>query len=93
VLLAGVVTAFVRGRRVGGDKMISPQNLTIACAAVGLAGKEGDLLRKVLPWSLGLLLVMCLIVTAQSTAVLGWMLPWFVRVLCGDRRDSWRGGP
>ena len=30
-------------------KMISPQNLTIACAAVGLAGREGDLLRKVLP--------------------------------------------
>ncbi|MFI9584168.1 L-lactate permease [Streptomyces sp. NPDC052236] len=60
-------------------KMISPQNLTIACAAVGLAGKEGDLLRKVLPWSLGLLLVMCLIVTAQSTAVLGWMLPGSLR--------------
>ncbi|MFI7388856.1 L-lactate permease [Streptomyces sp. NPDC049813] len=56
-------------------KMISPQNLTIACAAVGLAGREGDLLRKVLPWSLGLLLVMCLIVFAQSTVVLSWMLP------------------
>ncbi|MEV0323933.1 L-lactate permease [Streptomyces sp. NPDC050658] len=56
-------------------KMISPQNLTIACAAVGLAGKEGDLLRKVLPWSIGLLLVMCLIVVGQSTAALGWMLP------------------
>ncbi|MEU6120097.1 L-lactate permease [Streptomyces sp. NPDC047117] len=56
-------------------KMISPQNLTIACAAVGLAGREGDLLRKVLPWSLLLLLVMCLIVLGQSTAVLGWMLP------------------
>ncbi|MGW3649777.1 L-lactate permease [Streptomyces sp. NPDC000878] len=56
-------------------KMISPQNLTIACAAVGLAGREGDLLRKVLPWSLGLLLVMCLIVVGQSTVVLGWMLP------------------
>ncbi|MFJ9410731.1 L-lactate permease [Streptomyces sp. NPDC101393] len=56
-------------------KMISPQNLTIACAAVGLAGREGDLLRRVLPWSLALLLVMCLIVVAQSTAVLGWMLP------------------
>ncbi|MCX5246434.1 L-lactate permease [Streptomyces sp. NBC_00201] len=56
-------------------KMISPQNLTIACAAVGLAGREGDLLRKVLPWSLGLLLVMCLIVVAQSSPVLGWMLP------------------
>jgi lactate permease len=56
-------------------KMISPQNLTIACAAVGLAGREGDLLRKVLPWSLGLLLIMCLIVVGQSTVVLGWMLP------------------
>ncbi|MFJ3986731.1 L-lactate permease [Streptomyces fungicidicus] len=56
-------------------KMISPQNLTIACAAVGLAGREGDLLRKVLPWSLGLLLVMCLVVVGQSTAALGWMLP------------------
>ncbi|MFJ6572082.1 L-lactate permease [Streptomyces sp. NPDC091292] len=56
-------------------KMISPQNLTIACAAVGLKGREGDLLRKVLPWSIGLLLVMCLIVVGQSTVVLGWMLP------------------
>lgn len=56
-------------------KMISPQNLTIACAAVGLAGREGDLLRKVLPWSLALLLVMCLIVVGQSSPVLGWMLP------------------
>ncbi|GAA3191903.1 MULTISPECIES: L-lactate permease [Streptomyces] len=56
-------------------KMISPQNLTIACAAVGLAGREGDLLRRVLPWSLALLLVMCLIVVAQSTVVLGWTLP------------------
>ncbi|MFJ2816808.1 L-lactate permease [Streptomyces sp. NPDC087294] len=56
-------------------KMISPQNLTIACAAVGLAGREGDVLRKVLPWSLGLLLIMCLIVVGQSTPVLDWMLP------------------
>ncbi|NEY33815.1 L-lactate permease [Streptomyces sp. PRKS01-65] len=56
-------------------KMVSPQNLTIACAAVGLAGREGDLLRKVLPWSLGLLLVMCLIVVGQSSPVLSWMLP------------------
>ncbi|MFD7923617.1 L-lactate permease [Streptomyces sp. NPDC059740] len=55
-------------------KMISPQNLTIACAAVGLAGREGDLLRRVLPWSAALLAVMCLIVLGQSTPVLGWML-------------------
>jgi lactate permease len=56
-------------------KMISPQNLTIACAAANLPGEEGMLLRKVLPWSIGLLLVMCLIVVGQSTPVLSWMLP------------------
>ncbi|MGW6927711.1 L-lactate permease [Streptomyces sp. NPDC054950] len=57
-------------------KMISPQNLTIACAAaVGLAGREGDLPRKVLPWSLGLLLVMCLIAVGQSSPVPDRMLP------------------
>jgi lactate permease len=55
--------------------MISPQNLTIACATVGPAGREGDLPREVLPWSLGLPLVMCVIVVGQSTPVLGWMLP------------------
>ncbi|ADJ43915.1 lactate transporter LctP family [Amycolatopsis mediterranei S699] len=56
-------------------KMVSPQNLTIACVAANLPGEEGKLLRKVLPWSVGLLLVMCLIVWGQSTAVLSWMLP------------------
>ncbi|MEU8639866.1 L-lactate permease [Amycolatopsis sp. NPDC048633] len=56
-------------------KMVSPQNLTIACVAANLPGEEGKLLRKVLPWSIGLLLVMCLIVWGQSTAVLSWMLP------------------
>ncbi len=34
-------------------KMISPQNLAIAAAAVGLEGREGDLFRRVLGWSLG----------------------------------------
>ncbi|MBN6033289.1 L-lactate permease [Amycolatopsis sp. 195334CR] len=55
-------------------KMISPQNLTIACAAAQLNGQEGNLLRKVLPWSIGLLLVMCLIVAGQAS-FLSWMLP------------------
>ncbi len=56
-------------------KMISPQNLTIACVAAKLPGEEGMLLRKVLPWSVGLLLALCLIVLGQSTPVLSWMLP------------------
>ena len=36
-------------------KMISPQNLAIAAVVVGIEGKESALFRKVLWWSLGLL--------------------------------------
>lgn len=56
-------------------KMISPQNLAIAAAAVGLAGQEGNLFRKVFGWSMALLALMCVIVVLQSTPVLGWMVP------------------
>jgi lactate permease len=55
-------------------KMISPQNLAIGAAAVGLAGQEGDLFRKVLGWSIGLVLIMCVLVYLQSTDILGWMV-------------------
>ena len=55
-------------------KMVSPQNLAIGAAAVGLAGKEGDLFRKVLGWSIGLMLIMCVLVYLQSTDILGWMV-------------------
>ena len=56
-------------------KMISPQNLAIAAGAVGMAGREGDLFRRVVGWSLLLLLVMCVLVTLQGTPVLSWMIP------------------
>ncbi len=56
-------------------KMISPQNLAIAAAATGLVGREGDLFRKVVGWSLGFLLLMCVLVYLQSTPVLSWMVP------------------
>ena len=55
-------------------KMISPQNLAIAAAVVGMEGKESVLFRKVIWWSLGLLLGMCTLVYLQSTDVLGWMV-------------------
>ncbi|QIK67334.1 L-lactate permease [Nocardioides sp. HDW12B] len=56
-------------------KMISPQNLAIAAAAVGMAGKEGDIFRKVVGWSLLLLVFMCALVALQATPVLSWMVP------------------
>ena len=68
-----LVAANTSGGVVG--KMISPQNLAIAASAVGLVGKESDILRKCLPWSLGLLAFLCLIIGLQSTPVLGWMMP------------------
>jgi lactate permease len=55
-------------------KMISPQNLAIGAAAVGMAGQEGDLFRKVVVWSIVLMLAMCALVYLQSTAVLDWMV-------------------
>ena len=55
-------------------KMISPQNLAIGAAAVGLAGKEGDIFRRVLFWSVVMTLLMCVLVYLQSTAVLDWMV-------------------
>jgi lactate permease len=56
-------------------KMISPQNLAIGAAAVGMSGKEGVLFRKVLGWSLLLVLIMSVLAYLQSTSVLGWMVP------------------
>ena len=56
-------------------KMVSPQNLAIAAAAVGMAGREGDIFRKVLGWSLFLLALMCILVALQATPILSWMVP------------------
>ena len=55
-------------------KMVSPQNLAIGAAAVGLGGQEGDLFRSVLKWSMLLLAIMCVLVYLQSTSVLSWMV-------------------
>jgi lactate permease len=56
-------------------KMISPQNLAIGAAAVGLGGREGDIFRKVVGWSVCLILAMAALVYLQSTSVLSWMVP------------------
>jgi lactate permease len=55
-------------------KMISPQNLAIGAAAVAMAGQEGELFRTVLKWSIVLVLLMCVLVLLQSTAILSWMV-------------------
>jgi lactate permease len=47
-------------------KMISPQNLAVGTSATGLQGREGDLLRLVLKWSVALTLVMAVWVTIHA---------------------------
>jgi lactate permease len=67
-----LVAANTSGGVVG--KMISPQNLTIAATAVAIVGREADLFRKTIFWSIGLLLMLCVLVYLQSN-LLSWMLP------------------
>ncbi len=55
-------------------KMISPQNLAIAAAAVGVHGKEGDIFRRVFLWSLVFLVFICVLSGLQAS-VLSWMVP------------------
>jgi lactate permease len=59
-------------RRAG--QMILGAFPAIGAAAVGMGGKEGDLFRMVVKWSLILLAAMVVIVYLQSTSVLSWMV-------------------
>jgi lactate permease len=56
-------------------KMVSPQNLAIGAAAAGLGGREGDLFRRVIGWSIALVLVVAVLVLLQSSGALSWMVP------------------
>lgn len=55
-------------------KMISPQSIAIACAAVGLVGRESDLLRFTVKYSLLFAAIVGLMTTLQAY-VLPWMIP------------------
>jgi lactate permease len=74
---AGLSPVLLAGANSSGGvlaKMVSPQNLAIGAAAVGLAGKEGDIFRKVIGWSIVLVLLMAVLVLLQSGA-LSFMVP------------------
>lgn len=68
LLVAANTTGGVTG------KMISPQSIAVACAAVGLVGRESDLLRFTLKHSLAFTVMVGLIVSLQAY-VLPWMIP------------------
>ncbi|WP_171262937.1 L-lactate permease [Acinetobacter sp. ANC 4169] len=55
-------------------KMISPQSIAIACAAVGLVGKESDLFRFTVKHSITFTIMMGVLITLQAY-VFPWMIP------------------
>ncbi len=68
LLVAANTTGGVTG------KMISPQSIAIACAAVGLVGKESDLFRFTVKHSL---IFTCIVgvITSLQAYVIPWMIP------------------
>ena len=69
-------TLLVAANTTGGvtGKMISPQSIAVACAAVGLVGKESDLFRFTLKHSL-MFAAMVGIITTLQAYVFTWMIP------------------
>lgn len=55
-------------------KMISPQSIAVACAAVGLVGRESQLLRFTVKWSVLFLLIICVVTYVQAYYLTG-MIP------------------
>ena len=70
---------FLAANSVGGvvGKMISPQSIAIACAAVGLVGKESDLFKFTLKYSIGFILLIG-IWTFIIATMLGAIIPEIV---------------
>lgn len=66
---------FLAANSVGGvvGKMISPQSITIACAAVGLVGKESDLFKFTLKYSVGFIILIGI-----WTCIIAFLMPGII---------------
>ena len=61
----------------GIGKLVSPQNLAVAATAVEAPGIEAVVLRKIAPYSLLMLLAVCLYTFAACSGWLDFYLPHF----------------
>ena len=66
---------FLAANSVGGvvGKMISPQSITIACVAVGLVGKESDLFKFTLKYSVGFIILIGI-----WTCIIAFLMPGII---------------
>jgi lactate permease len=85
------VSANVSGGVTG--KMISPQSIAIAAAAVGLVGKESDLFRFTIRHSFILLLIICILTCIQAYAA-PWIIPAYdlTTSISASRESSYLSG-
>ncbi|QHT65701.1 L-lactate permease [Rhodocytophaga rosea] len=68
-------------------KMISPQSIAIGSAAVGLVGKESDLLRFTVKHSFIMLFVICILTILQAY-VITWIIPTYEMMLAATAAAS-----
>ncbi len=54
----------------GLGKIVSPQNLAIAATAINKPGSEAEILRKAAPFSIGLLMILCLLTFLGTQGIL-----------------------
>lgn len=76
--IAGLDPAtLLAGNTIGGGigKIVSPQNLTIAATAINEPGSEAEILKKAAPYSIALLLVLCVLIFLASQGYLGSYMP------------------
>ena len=59
----------------GIGKIVSPQNLAIAATSVDAEGSDAEILKKAAPYSIGLLVVLCVLVFVASQGWLGAYMP------------------
>ena len=59
----------------GLGKIVSPQNLAIASTAIDEPGSDAEILKKVAPYSIGLLLLLCALVFIGSQGWMGAYMP------------------
>ena len=59
----------------GLGKIVSPQNLAIAATSVDSEGSDAEILKKAAPYSIGLLLLLCIFVFVASQGWLGAYMP------------------
>lgn len=69
-------------------KMISPQSIVVGTSSAGLSGREGDLFRFALPYSILIAMFIGLVALIQA-----YLFPWVIPVAAGPVAASLQTGP